>query len=132
YVPAARSELDTPPPPADGARERWTAELQAHGPPALHALLARRAAWAAQEIDPNDAHRVVRALELLDAGELEPPEVPSQLWSSELRRPTLLVGLVMERDLLYARIDARAEQMLAEGVREQVLRAHAAGVSETA
>src|SRR5207253_1303863 len=114
YLRAALSELDMRPPPAEGARERWTAELQAHGPPALHALLARRAAWAAQEIDPNDAHRVVRALELLDAGELEPPEVPSQLWSSELRRPTLLVGLVMERQKLYARIDERVDHMLVD------------------
>jgi tRNA dimethylallyltransferase len=132
YLRAALSELDMRPPPLDGARERWTAELQAHGSPALHALLESRAAWAAQEIDPNDAHRVVRALELLDAGELEPPEAPSQLWSADLRHPTLLVGLVMERQQLYARIDARVQQMLDAGVREQVLRAHAAGASDTA
>src|SRR5207302_4804448 len=86
YLRAALSELDMRPPPAEGARERWIAELQARGPEALHALLARGASWAAREIDPNDAHRVLRALELLDAGELEPPEVPSQLWSRELRR----------------------------------------------
>jgi tRNA dimethylallyltransferase len=75
---------------------------------------------------------VVRALELLDAGELEPPEGPSQLWSERLRRPTLLVGLVMERAALYERIDARVQQMLAAGAREEVLRAHEAGASDTA
>ncbi len=74
----------------------------------------------------------MRALELLDLGELEPPEGPSQLWSEELRHPTLLVGLTMEREALYAAIDARVEAMLAAGAREQVLRAHAAGASETA
>jgi tRNA dimethylallyltransferase len=132
YLRAALSELDMRPPPVEGVRERWTAELEAHGAPALHALLAHRAAWAAQEIDPNDAHRVVRALELLDAGELEPPEGPSQLWSGHLRHPTLLVGLVMERQALYAQIDARVQQMLTAGAREQVLRAHAAGASDTA
>jgi tRNA dimethylallyltransferase len=49
-----------------------------------------------------------------------------------VRRPTLLVGLVMDREQLYARIDARVERMLAAGVREEVARAHAAGASITA
>ena len=74
----------------------------------------------------------MRALELLEAGELEPPEGPSQLWTDEVRRPTLLVGLTLAREQLYARIDARVERMLAAGVREEVLRAHAAGASATA
>src|SRR5438309_6139748 len=55
YLRAALSALDMRPPPPEGARERWTAELHAHGAPALHALLARRAAWAAREIEPHDA-----------------------------------------------------------------------------
>ena len=38
----------------------------------------------------------------------------------------------MERDALYAAIDARVDAMLAAGVREEVERAHAAGVSEAA
>jgi len=132
YLRAALSELEMRPPPREGARERWTDELRARGAAALHAELSRRAAWAAEGIEANDAQRVVRALELLDAGELEPHDGPSQLWSRELRHPTLLVGLVMERQALYARIDARVQQMLAAGVREEVLRAHAAGASDTA
>ncbi|MGB2710256.1 MAG: tRNA dimethylallyltransferase, partial [Conexibacter sp.] len=96
------------------------------------AELARRAAWAAAQIQPNDRQRVVRAFELLDAGELEPPEGPSQLWTDDVRHPTLLIGLTLEREALYARIDARVDAMLAAGAREQVLRAHAAGASETA
>jgi tRNA dimethylallyltransferase len=132
YLRAALTELDLRPPPAGGARERWTAELQRLGAPALHALLARRAPWAAEEIDPNDRQRIVRSLELLDAGELEPLEGPSQLWTADVRRPTLLVGLVMEREALYGRIDARVDRMLAQGAREEVLAAHATGASETA
>ena len=123
YLRAALAELDLRPPPPEGARERWTAELEQHGAPALHALLARGAPWAAEAIDPNDRQRIVRALELLDAGELEPPEEPSQLWSAELRHPTLLAGLTMEREALYARIDARVDGMLAAGAREEVRRA---------
>jgi tRNA dimethylallyltransferase len=132
YLRAALTELELRPPPPEGVRERWTAELELRGAPALHALLARRAAWSADGIDPHDGRRVVRALELLDAGELEPPEGPSQLWSAELRRPTLLAGLTMEREALYARIDARVDAMLAAGAREEVRRAHAAGASQTA
>jgi tRNA dimethylallyltransferase len=132
YLRAALSELDLRPPPPEGVRERWTAELERQGAPALHARLAERAAWAAAGIDPNDRQRVVRALELLDLGELEPPEGPSQLWSDELRHPTLLAGLTMQREALYAAIDARVEAMLVAGAREEVRRAHSAGASETA
>ncbi len=132
YLRAALTELDLRPPPPEGARERWTAALEREGAPALHATLTRRAAWAAEGIDPNDRQRIVRALELLERGELEPPEGPSQLWSKELRHPTLLAGLTMEREALYERIDARVDAMIAAGVAEEVRRAHAAGASETA
>jgi tRNA dimethylallyltransferase len=132
YLRAALAELDLGPPPPEGVRERWVATLEREGAPALHARIAERAPWAAATIDPNDRQRVVRALELLDLGELEPPEGPSQLWSRELRHPTLLVGLTMEREALYAAIDARVERMLAEGARGEVLSAHAAGASDTA
>lgn len=132
YLRAALTELDLRPPPPEGVRERWIAELERAGAPALHTRLAQRAPWAAREIDPNDRQRVVRALELLDLGELEPPEGPSQLWTADTRRPTLLAGLTMEREELYARIDARVEAMLAAGVREEVQSAHAAGASGTA
>jgi tRNA dimethylallyltransferase len=132
YLRAALTELSLRPPPPEGVRERLLAELEHDGAPALHARLAARAPWAAEDLDPNDRQRIVRALELFEAGELEPPTGPSQLWSQEVRRPTLLVGLVMDREQLYARIDARVELMLAAGVREEVVRAHAAGASITA
>jgi tRNA dimethylallyltransferase len=132
YLRAALTELDLRPPPPEGAREHWTAELEKRGAPALHALLAARAGWAAEGIDPNDRQRIVRALESLDGGEMEPPERPSQLWSVELRLPTVLAGLTMEREALYARIDARVDEMLAAGAQEEVRRAHAAGASVTA
>jgi tRNA dimethylallyltransferase len=132
YLRAALTELNLRPPPPEGVRERWMAQLERDGAPALHARLRERASWAAAAIDPNDSQRLVRALELADLGELEPPEGPSQLWSEELRHPTLLVGLTMEREALYAATDARVEGMLAAGVREEVLRAHAAGASATA
>jgi tRNA dimethylallyltransferase len=132
YLRAALTELDLRPPPGAGVRERWMAELELHGAPALHARLSRLAPWAAKEIDPGDRQRVVRALELWEAGELEPLAEPSQLWTEEVRRPTLLVGLAMEREELYERIDARVETMLAAGAAEEVRRASAAGAGVTA
>ncbi|HXA54232.1 MAG TPA: tRNA (adenosine(37)-N6)-dimethylallyltransferase MiaA [Solirubrobacteraceae bacterium] len=132
YLRAALTELRLRPPPPEGLRERLTAELEHQGPEALHARLAHEAPWAAARIEPADRQRIVRALELLAAGELEPPEEPSQLWTADVRRPTLLVGLTRAREELHARIDARVERMLGEGVREEVLRAHAAGASGTA
>ena len=132
YLRAALTELSLRPTPADGVRERWTAELERRGPAALHAELARRAPWAAGEIDPGDRQRVVRALELLDAGELEPPEGDNQLWTADVRRTTLLVGLLMDRERLYRRIDERVEEMLAAGALDEVRRANAAGASITA
>jgi tRNA dimethylallyltransferase len=132
YLRAALTELQLRPPPPEGVRERWERELELRGAPALHAELARRAPWAAETIEPGDRQRIVRAHELLDAGELEPPEGPSQLWTDEMRQPTLLAGLTMEREALYARIDARVDAIAAAGAREEVLRAHAAGASATA
>jgi tRNA dimethylallyltransferase len=133
YLRAALTELRLRSPPPPATRERWLEELERHGAPALHGQLARRAPWAAEKVDPNDRQRIVRSLELLDLGELEPDDdEPSQLWTDEVRRPTLLVGLTLDRDALYARIDARVEQMLAEGAREQVLAAHAHGAGVTA
>jgi tRNA dimethylallyltransferase len=132
YLRAALAELSLRPPPPEGARERWLAELERRGAPALHGVLRERAPWAAAEIEPGDRQRIVRALELLDAGELEPHDEDSELWTAEMRRVTLLVGLVLEREQLYARVDARVDAMIAAGAEEEVRRANAAGASPTA
>lgn len=132
YLRAALTTLDLRPPPQPGARERRMAQLEAHGPAALHEELRLKAAWAAQEIDPTDRQRLVRALELLDAGELHPRRHASQLWTEEMRRPTLLIGLTMARELLYARIESRVDAMVAAGARAEAIAAQAAGASITA
>ena len=132
YLRAALADLDLRPAPSPDVRARLMTELGRSGAPALHRQLARDAPWAARGVDENDWRRIVRALELLQAGELQPADGPSQLWSEELRHPTQLAALTMRREALYERIDARVEEMLAAGAREEVRRAQAAGISITA
>jgi len=62
-----------------------------------------------------------------------PPEsADSELWSPETRLPTAIFGLDMERSLLYERIDARTEAIIAGGAEAEVRRAEALGPSRTA
>jgi len=130
YLRAALAELDLRPPADPASRERYRARLAAEGAAALHAELAARDPAAAAAVAPTDAQRVVRALELLDAG--APSPCGDQLWTAETRRPTLLVALTMEREALYARIDARVRAMVGAGAAEEVARADAAGASPSA
>jgi tRNA dimethylallyltransferase len=132
YVRAALAELDLKPPAPPDVRARFEAEVAARGAPALHAELVRRAPWAAETIAPTDRQRIVRALELDAIGALEPPQEANQLWTGEMRHPTRLIGLVMEREALYARIEARVDAMVAAGAVEEVRAAHAAGASPSA
>ena len=46
----------------------------------------------------------------------------SELWSADTRHPTLLVGLNMDRERLYERIDRRVEAIVAAGAEAEVRR----------
>lgn len=72
------------------------------------------------------------ALAELSLVKVPPGTEDSELWSPETRHPTLIVGLDMERHLLYERIDARTEAIVAGGAEEEVRRAEEAGPSRTA
>jgi tRNA dimethylallyltransferase len=132
YLRAALAELDLRPPPAPGVRERLMADVEARGPEVVHAELAARAPAVAAAIEPRDRHRIVRALELEAQGALTAPPADNQLWTAETRRPTRLVALTMEREQLYARIEARVDAMVAAGAIAEVRAADAAGASRTA
>jgi tRNA dimethylallyltransferase len=133
YLQAALTDLELRPPPPPGVRERLLAELEERGLPAMHDELAARSPEAAASVEPTDRTRVIRALELLEMGE-EPAPVGegSRLWTAELRRPTVLAGLTLERERLYEQIDARVDAMVAAGAPQEVRRADAAGASPTA
>jgi len=48
------------------------------------------------------------------------PGEESELWSPEMRRPSVVFGLTMERGELYRRIDERVEAIVAAGAEEEV------------
>jgi tRNA dimethylallyltransferase len=122
YFRAALADMPIPPPPAPGERERWERVYDRVGAEAAHALLAERDAGAAAAVHPNDRRRVVRALELCEAGSSLRPAEPA-LWSERTRRPTLIVGLDVPNEELDRRIEARARAMFERGVVDEVRRA---------
>jgi tRNA dimethylallyltransferase len=131
YFRAALADLELPPAPPPGARERWERLYDRIGPEQAHDALAGRDPEAAAAVHPNDRRRVVRALELHDAGgSLAPPH--DRLWSEETRHPTLIFGLDVPKDALEERIRERTEAMFASGVEKEVARALGAPISRTA
>ena len=131
YLRAALSDLELPPPPPPGARERWDRAYERLGPERAHALLAERDPEAAAAVHANDRRRIVRALELAEAGSSLRPDV-NRLWAAEMRHPTVVIGLDVPGDVLERRIEERARTMFAAGAEEEVRRALAQPISSTA
>ena len=130
YLRAALADLELPPSPAPGARERWQ-EFYDADPGAAHARLSELDAPAAAAVHQNDRRRVVRALELAEAGSSLAPET-DRLWAEATRHPTHIVGLELPKEVLERRIEERTREMFDAGVEEEVQRALAAPISATA
>jgi len=131
YLRAALADLELPPPPAPGARERLEDLYDGLGAEKAHELLAERDPAAAAGVHPNDRRRVVRALELAEAGSSLRPG-GDRLWSGQTRHPTLIVGLEVPREELERRIEERTRSMFERGVEDEVRRALAGPLSSTA
>ena len=131
YLQAALAELSLPPAPGPGARRRWEQFYDEHGPAGAHARLEELDPGAAAAVHRNDRRRVVRALELADAGASLAPG-RDRLWAAETRHPTLVVGLDVPTHVLEQRIEERTRAMFDEGVHDEVTRALAGTVSLTA
>ncbi|MGZ4309210.1 MAG: tRNA (adenosine(37)-N6)-dimethylallyltransferase MiaA [Gaiellaceae bacterium] len=132
YLRAALADLELPPAPEPGARERLERLYDELGGERAHELLADRDPAAAASVHPNDRRRVVRALELAEAGSSLKPDT-DRLWAGETRHRTLIVGLEVPREELRRRIEQRTREMFERGVEDEVRRALADGsVSRTA
>jgi tRNA dimethylallyltransferase len=131
YLRAALADLELPPAPPPGARERFERVYDRLGPERAHAVLAEHDPAAAAAIHCNDRRRVVRALELHEAGSsLRPGR--NRLWSEATRHPTIAFGLEVPRDVLAARIAQRTYEMFERGVEAEVRGALAGSISSTA
>jgi tRNA dimethylallyltransferase len=131
YFRAALAALELPPPPEEGRREHWQAEVDRLGPEAAHALLAERDPAAAARVHANDRRRLVRALELAEAGaSLAPPY--DRLWTEDTRHPTTIVALDLPLDELDRRIEIRTRAMAAAGAHEEARAAWEQPLSATA
>ena len=131
YLRAALAELGLPPAPRPGVRGRWEEVYDRDGAAAAHRRLAALDPEAAAVVHANDRRRVVRALELAEAGASLVP-VDDRLWARETRHPTLLVGLDVPREELLRRIERRTAAMFDAGVQDEVRAALAGTVSITA
>jgi tRNA dimethylallyltransferase len=131
YFRAALAELELPPAPAPGARERWERLYDEEGAAAAHGRLAELDPEAAERVHPNDRRRVVRALELGESGWSLVPRL-EKLFGGAWRHPTLLVGLDVPEAELDQRIVERTTRMFEAGVEEEVRAALLAEPSATA
>ncbi|MBM4465368.1 MAG: tRNA (adenosine(37)-N6)-dimethylallyltransferase MiaA [Chloroflexi bacterium] len=106
-------------PPNEKLRAKLYRQAEAEGEEALHARLWEVDPAAAQRIDPHNVRRVIRALEVY----LETGQPISEL---QRKKPPpyriLHIGLTMERQELYRRIDQRVDRMIEEGLVEEVRR----------
>jgi tRNA dimethylallyltransferase len=131
YLRAALADLELPPPPPPGTRDRLERLYDEEGAEQAHALLAERDPEAAAAVHPNDRRRVVRALELAEAGSSLRPGKDT-LWSGETRHPTRIFGLEVPPEELARRIEARTHEMFERGVEDEVARALSRPISATA
>lgn len=130
YFRAALSNLDLPPAVPE-RRAHWQEEYNRLGPVEAHKLLAERDPAAAGRVHANDRKRVVRALELADAGTSLVPR-RTALWTADTRLPTTIVALDVPLDVLDRRIERRTRAMVDAGVVDEARRAWKGPLSDTA
>jgi tRNA dimethylallyltransferase len=131
YLRAAVAELGLPPAPTAEQRAKWEALYDRLGPERAYAVLAERDAGAAARLHRNDRRRIVRALELTELGSSLRPGA-DRLWAAENRRPTIIFGLDVPREVLTERIEQRARSMFTHGVVDEARAALAQQISSTA
>jgi tRNA dimethylallyltransferase len=131
YFRAALSAFELPPPAAPGRREFWQDEYDRLGAETVHGTLAARDEAAAARVHANDRKRVVRALELSDAGHSLVP-THNRLWTEDTRLPTTIIALDLPVEVLDERIDARTRAMAEAGAADEARAAWELPLSDTA
>lgn len=113
YIWALAEGWDVPEVAPDPAfRERLESEARQSGALSLHGRLAAIDPLRAAELDPNNVRRVIRALEVHLATGRKPSSFGKR---PDLAVPGIFLGISLERETLYARIDRRVDRMMEEG-----------------
>ena len=131
YLRAALAELELPPPPSPGTRERWSAFYDERGGEAAHARLAdARSRGGSRSAPERPSPRRPRP-RARRCGCVAPAGA-DRLWTNDMRHPTLVVGLDVAKETLERRIAERTEAMFEAGVEAEVRHALAEELSTTA
>jgi len=108
-------------PPADAALRDELRRIEAlEGEGALYRRLCESDPEAAMHIHPHNLVRIIRALEVLDLSGRRISELQRDHAFAERPYRVLKLGVMPSRDELLRRIDLRAEQMLADGLLDEV------------
>ena len=113
-------------PPDPEFRASLEAEAERAGVEALHLRLAEVDPVRAAALDARNVRRVIRALEIHHLTGRRPSEMRH---AASERTNALVLGLTMDRQALYQRIDERVERMVAEGFLLEVQRLAEEGLS---
>jgi tRNA dimethylallyltransferase len=134
YIQALRKGLFQAPAPPEELRRELQARARDEGAPALHGELAQVDPAAADRIHPNDAKRVVRALEVYRATGTPITELQKQWDQAPPKRDLVMIGLRRGKDDRNARVNARTKRMMDMGLRDEVagLLARSGGLSRQA
>lgn len=103
----------------EAAREAYYKELNEIGPEAMHAKLVELDPKTAETIHPNNTRRVIRALEMIQHGGVAKSSDEQNLGDKPLYKH-IIIGLNMDRELLYERINKRVDIMMEQGLLAEV------------
>jgi len=134
YIKALAEGLFEAPPIEPAVRSALRARAGQEGLAVLHEELTRLDPQAAGRIHPNDAKRILRALEVYQTTGRPISELQRQWDSGRRRYDIVMIGLRRRWDALRRRINARAKRMVQAGLRDEVasLLAEPAGLSPQA
>jgi tRNA dimethylallyltransferase len=118
------------PGPDEVLRGNYKELMALHGKAYLYEELRVRDPAAALTIDPNDAVRIIRALEFFTATGRSITEAQGRHGFQDKRYNFLKIGIFSNRDDLFARIDERAAAMIAAGLVEETRELLARGYGE--
>lgn len=108
-------------PPQDSEiRKQIEDEIEARGLQALHDRLGEIDPESALSIHPNDRTRIIRALEIYELTGMPANDFRKVHCYSEKRYDAFKIGLNIEREELYRRIDERIDCMLEKGLLDEV------------